>query len=258
MTPLATEEMADSDSDIEFEDVPLPSAQASTSNHMPSNGIHPSGVQLPRQPWTPTLSLPQQRAGPVPAGSEDETQLRGRLSTGIERINYRQMKSVMGMDAPDDRASSRRYESFKELALDVEGLVDMLWASATPSIATEGLITLAGILEMALPTHTFDPPSTLTILSKFDAIFAALCTGLHPLTESALPGADSGRPLVTQTQKVRIRSLAETTRNQIFLLLPDPDEGDGGDENENESADEQPWLMEATRVYDRTLMLLAD
>lgn len=41
------------------------------------------------------------------------------------------MKSDMGMDAPDTPASERRYESFKELAADVEGLIDTLWASAT-------------------------------------------------------------------------------------------------------------------------------
>lgn len=49
----------------------------------------------------------------------------------MERINYRQMKADMGMDAPETRASLRRYESFKELAGDIEHLVDMLWASST-------------------------------------------------------------------------------------------------------------------------------
>lgn len=41
------------------------------------------------------------------------------------------MKSDMGMDAPDTPASERRYDSFKDLAADVEGLIDTLWASAT-------------------------------------------------------------------------------------------------------------------------------
>lgn len=108
---------------------------------------------------------------------------------------------------------------------------------------------------MSLPTYKFDPESALTILHKFDEIFAALCTGAHPSSHSPLPGTVDGRPLVTQTQKVRIRSLAETTRNKIFSCLPDSDEGgdwDDGDEVE------QPWVLEATRVYDRTLMLLGD
>lgn len=41
------------------------------------------------------------------------------------------MKSDMGMDAPDTPASERRYDSFKDLAADVESLIDTLWASAT-------------------------------------------------------------------------------------------------------------------------------
>lgn len=112
------------------------------------------------------------------------------------------------------------------------------------------------MLEMSLPTYKFDPESTLGILHKFDEVFAALCTGIHPLTHTPLRGAVDGRPFVTQTQKVRIRSLAEMTRNKIFACLPDPDEGE--DRTEQEEEIEQPWLLEATRVYDRTLMLLAD
>lgn len=109
---------------------------------------------------------------------------------------------------------------------------------------------------MALPTYRFDPESTLRILHKFDEVFAALCTGVHPLTHSPLHGAVQGRPFVTQTQKVRIRSLAEMTRNKLFACLPDPDEGQDAPEPDEEV--DQPWLIEATRVYDRTLMLLAD
>lgn len=112
----------DSDSDVEFEDVPL--SQNTTNEISVTTG--PA-----RTPWTPTLSLPPQRETPIPSGSEEETQLRGRVSSGIERINSRQMKADMGMDAPETHASLRRYESFRELAGDVEHLVDMLWASAT-------------------------------------------------------------------------------------------------------------------------------
>ena len=50
---------------------------------------------------------------------------------------------------------------------------------------------------------------------------------------------------MTQTQKVRIRSLAETTRNTVFGVLPDEDE-----------EEEQPWLEDVARVYDGVLMLL--
>lgn len=108
----------DSDSDVEFEDVLPQLHQNNTSPHIT---------------WTPTLILPNQQPAPFPLGSEAETQLRGRLTTGIERITYRQMKADMGMDTdvPGIPLAQRRYPSFNELANDVEGVVDMLWASAT-------------------------------------------------------------------------------------------------------------------------------
>lgn len=106
---------------------------------------------------------------------------------------------------------------------------------------------------MALPTHPFDGPAVLSLLHKFDEVFVALCTGIHPITKEPLREAGArGGSLVTQTQKVRIRSLAETTRYRVFSVLGDAEEGDG------ETDSEQPWVLEATRVYDRTLMLLAD
>ncbi|KAJ5929742.1 hypothetical protein N7454_006692 [Penicillium verhagenii] len=269
--PTASGE-SDSESDIEFEDVPL-AATRTTAPITDINGASEGSlsIQIESPPWVPVLSLPQQRAEPLRPGSAEETQLRGRLSAGIERINYRQMKSEIGMDGSETRASERRFESFGELAREVGALVDTLWASATPSIQVEGLITLAGITEMALPTYQFDPEATLNVLHKFDSVFAALCTGQHPVTNDPIPGATADRPLVTQTQKVRIRSLAETTRYKIFSCLSGSDSDslggvngnghvpyDDDDDQDDDDIPVQPWLMEAARVYDKTLMLLAD
>lgn len=126
---IQNDQETDSDSDVEFEDVPI---------SLPTRSINREDIEIPitirsdPQPqWTPTLSLPQQRSQPIPSGSEEETQLRGQISSGIERVTYRKMKSDMGMDAPDTPASERRYDSFKDLAADVEDLIDTLWASAT-------------------------------------------------------------------------------------------------------------------------------
>lgn len=245
----------DSDSDMneEFEDIPITST---TNGQETSTQTSKSASTSKTKPqWTPTLTLPPQKPSPIP-GSEEETQLRGRISTGIERVTYRQMKSEMGMDAPDTHISHRRYENFKEFATDVDALVDLLWSSASPSIQVESLISLAGITEMALPTHPFDGPAALTLLHKFDEVFVALCTGIDPVTGESLVEGQDRRPLVTQTQKVRIRSLAETTRYKVFSVLPGEDEEGDGDGEEGEG--EQAWVLEATRVYDRTLMLLAD
>ncbi|KUM63767.1 hypothetical protein ACN42_g3337 [Penicillium freii] len=262
---IRNDQETDSDSDVEFEDVPI---------SLPTRSRNREDIEIPitirsnPQPqWTPTLSLPHQRSQPIPSGSEEETQLRGQISTGIERVTYRKMKSDMGMDAPDTPASERRYDGFKDLAADVEDLIDMLWASATPAIQTEALITLAGLTQTSLPAFPFDAPPTLNILHKLDSVFAALCTSTHPLTGAVLPGAQPGQSLVTETQKVRIRSLAERTRYQVFSCLAKSTEGgnatngygDGDDEDED-SGDEvdEPWMLEATRVYEKSLMLLAE
>lgn len=126
---IQNEQDSDSDSDVEFEDVPI--SLPTRSRNMEDTEIAITIPSAPQPQWTPTLSLPQQRSHPIPSGSEEEIQLRGQISTGIERVTYRKMKSDMGMDAPGTPASARRYESFKELAADVEGLIDTLWVSAT-------------------------------------------------------------------------------------------------------------------------------
>ncbi|KAJ5355740.1 hypothetical protein N7517_010349 [Penicillium concentricum] len=269
---IQNDQDTDSDSDVEFEDVPI--SLPSRPRNREDTGIP---ITIPSRPpqWSPTLSLPQQRSQPISSGSEEEIQLRGQISTGIERVTYRKMKSDMGMDAPDTPVSERRYESFKELAAEVEGLIDTLWASATPSIQTEALITLAGLTQTSLPAFPFDAPPTLNILHKFDCVFAALCTGTHPLTGAVLPGVQPGQSLATETQKVRIRSLAERTRYQVFSCLAKSNErvnaatvsnghgndygyGDGDEDEDSGDEVDEPWMLEATRVYEKSLMLLAE
>jgi hypothetical protein len=132
MSPIPLQDEPDSDSDVEFEDVPITHQPRTPNSGRSANGdISIDLPPVPIQEWNPPLSLPQQRSSPIISGSEEETQLRGRLSTGIEKITYRKMKSDMGMDAPDTPISLRRYEGFKDLVADVDHLIDMLWISAT-------------------------------------------------------------------------------------------------------------------------------
>ena len=139
------------------------------------------------------------------------------------------------------------------------------------AIQTEALITLAGLTQSSLPAFPFDAPPTLNILYKLDSVFAALCTGTHPLTGAVLPGAQLGHSLVTETQKVRIRSLAERTRYEVFSCLEKSNDRvnaagtvsagnyENGDDEDEDSGDEvEPWMLEATRVYEKSLMLLAE
>lgn len=86
-----------------------------------------------------------------------------------------------------------------------------------------------------------------------------MCTGTHPVTGDALPGAVIGQSLVTETQKVRIRSLAERTRHQVFSCLSNSvASGEVGDEEDELDDIDEPWMFEATKVYEKSLMLLAE
>lgn len=70
-----------------------------------------------------------------------------------------------------------------------------------------------------------------------------------------------GQSLVTETQKVRIRSLAERTRYQVFSCFSNSSTsvGDGeGDEEDLEHELDEPLMLEATKVYEKSLMLLAE
>jgi hypothetical protein len=86
--------------------------------------------------------------------------------------------------------------------------------------------------------------------------------GEHPLSHVRLPGADTDRPFVTQTQKVRIRSIAESTRTKLFSMMPqaqDDEDEDAEEESDDWEEPEMPrWMMQATRIYERVLMLLGD
>lgn len=66
---------------------------------------------------------------------------------------------------------------------------------------------------------------------------------------------------------MRIRSLAERTRYQVFSCLAKSNErgnaangyGDGDDEDEDSDDEvDEPWMLEATQVYEKSLMLLAE
>lgn len=120
--PVSPSDEVMDDEDEEFEDVlPTGSSKINGTQEIPTETAL----------WTPTLSLPPQRTEPIAPGSEEENQLRGRVSEGIDRINYLEMRARMSMDTPETPANERGYGSFAHLCRDVEALVDLLWASAT-------------------------------------------------------------------------------------------------------------------------------
>jgi hypothetical protein len=59
---------------------------------------------------------------------------------------------------------------------------------------------------------------------------------------------------------VRIRSLAERTRYQVFSCLGSTESTSAGvdDGEEQEEEINEPWMLEAAKVYEKSLMLLAE
>lgn len=135
LTPTQAQNPHDSDEDMEWEDVPM--------QHRTENTQEGLSLSLPSMPAPATsisnrdisnpepVSLPPQRNEPIPSGSKEESQIRHRLSAGIERIQNRSVKTKLNVFLENAPPSERGYTSYKELAGDIEQLVDMLWATAT-------------------------------------------------------------------------------------------------------------------------------
>lgn len=124
----------------------------------------------------------------------------------------------------------------------------------------------------------FSAEPTFRLLNKLDYIFASLVLGRDAETETAqpLPGFETRRNIVTMTEKVRIKSITETSRVAVVEAMERGNgngSGNGGmngmdgvDEDDESMPDDDDdddgvagiWEMEAARVYRRTIQLLGD
>lgn len=143
------------------------------------------------------------------------------------------------------------------------------------------LISLAGIVNTYLPVYPFSPRSTFRLLKKLDIVFASLLQGEDVESGAPLSGFEGRRQVVSMTEKVRIKSIAETSRLVVVEARDrgkDDTTGEDEDEDEmdldggaNDNDDDEffgtedrdlegpgRWEMEATRVYERTIQILGD
>ena len=178
----------------------------------------------------------------------------------------------------EEDASTRGYESFQEVAKDIEKLFDLIWVSGTPSLQVPYLLTLASLIEQYLPSFGAVPRPTFKLLERLDLALASLLQGRHIETGEPLPGFETGRR-VTGTEKVRMKSIVERTRGIVADVMSkgggDDDEGsrvedvtdtETGDEMDvddlgEDDEDEQHLSgieMNIARVYDRTIVELGD
>lgn len=152
------------------------------------------------------------------------------------------------------------------------------------------MISLSVLVNSSLSDYPFSPRSTFRLLRKLDSVFASLLLGEDAESGAPLPGFETRRNVVSMTEKVRIKSIAETCRMVVMEVRgrrddeeeEEEEEGDGSasDEDDEDMVDvlgngpglsangngnemdyrETPgrWEMEAARVYERTIQLLGD
>ncbi|KAL4901802.1 hypothetical protein BDW74DRAFT_70393 [Aspergillus multicolor] len=266
---------------------------------MATNGASPGGgfmqpSALSPVPSTSTVTpsvLPKQRTHPIRSGSMKEATVINHVDRTILAINRRHAKKFSSvyeqLQTPQNSMAStsvgsksgivedkeRGYESFKEVVKDIEGVVDVLWVSGTPSLQIPYLISLSVLVNTYLPDYPFTGKATFRLLRKLDSFFASLILGEDAETGQPLSGFEGRRNVVSMTEKVRIKSIAESARVLVVEKgdARDPD-AEADDDFEDESTDEMErdmdfdlegdgpdkWEMEAARVYEKTIQLLGD
>ncbi|KAL4945953.1 hypothetical protein BDV06DRAFT_174654 [Aspergillus oleicola] len=244
---------------------------------------------------TPSI-LPEQRSHPLRAGSIKETAVINHVDKKILAINRRHAKKfssvfegaggqAQGQNGIGDKSGAkegdegeRGYESFNEVAADIESIIDVLWVSGTPTLQIPYLISLSVLVNTYLTSYPFTPKSTFRLLRKLDSFFASLILGEDAETGKPLSGFEGGRGLVSMTEKVRIKSIAEAARVGVVEVVErgeddfeNEDRGEeDGDLDDDEDDDElgvdfggsgsgpSRWEMETARVYEKTIQLLGD
>ncbi|PYH88828.1 hypothetical protein BO71DRAFT_338011 [Aspergillus ellipticus CBS 707.79] len=262
----------------------LPVEKQEGGGFLPSPAPSPSATPA----TTPSL-LPTPRTHPLNPGSKKETTVINYIDKSLLTITRRHAKKFSSAFNADGKAVGEEqeneggegYESFAEVARDMESVVDVLWVSGTPSLQIPYLISLAVQVNSYLPEYPFSAKATFRLLRKLDEVFAALLTGAVPgvpaYAGSAGAGAGAGAAggVVSMTEKVRVKSIAETGRVVVVDVREREAEDGGGDadgdeEDEDEDEDfgdglgteEYPppgkWEMETAQVYEKTIQLLGD
>ncbi|KAL4991759.1 hypothetical protein BDW68DRAFT_126831 [Aspergillus falconensis] len=265
-----------------------------TTNSASAGGFMQPSVPSPA-PSASTVTppvLPKQRTHPIRPGSMKEATVINRIDKTILAINRRHAKKFSSVfeqqptqqngngtatKSASDKGGEiegdkeRGYESFKEVVKDLEGVVDVLWVSGTPSLQIPYLISLSGLVNTYLPDYPFSGKATFRLLRKLDSFFTSLILGEDAETGQPLSGFEGRRNVVSMTEKVRIKSIAETARVLVVEKGERMDsDADGNDDLKEDGEDEmdmdleikvdrlERWEMETARVYEKTIQLLGD
>lgn len=123
------------------------------------------------------------------------------------------------------------------------------------------LISLAGLINSYLPDFPFSPRPTFRLLRKMDTVFSSLLKGEDAETGAVLSGFEGrSKGVVSMTEKVRIKGLAERGRIAVIEAREGGGEEDEDEDEEEDWIEEAPgrWEMEAAKVYEKTIQFLGD
>ncbi|KID86123.1 meiotic recombination protein DMC1 [Metarhizium guizhouense ARSEF 977] len=228
----------------------------------------------------PLAGLPHPRGHSLRPGSSKEDMVRRYVEERLLHISRRYVKKF-GNPNPGDEVVG--FKSFGEVAKELDGLVNVLWKSGTPSLQIPFLLKLASDFTQYVRSFPPSPRATFELLRKLDHCFASLLRGQDMDTNETLPGFENGlRSGMTTTDMVRCRSLVEQTRVLIVEVLSSGDVDDEDDEDEDEDTDMDgdgdesaaeaggnrtptPWdieeerlHMDAARIYENTIVQLGE
>ena len=270
----------------------------STDNHSGPGGFLQSTLPSPPpsssySQSTTTSILPDPRSKPLKPGSAKESSFIDHVDRkllGISR-RYEKRYNTDFENEPSADPEGRGYESFGELARDMEGVIDVVWVSGTrtsshlaifamllmlrrtiASLQKPYLLTIALTICSCLPSFPFSPRASFRLLHKLDGAFFSMLQGTNFETGEALPGFEGGRSKPSTTERVRIRGVVEKTRVTMVEVAgkggstidagsiaptdaestTDFDEADSMEITQREENDGR-WEMEVARVYEKTI-----
>jgi hypothetical protein len=287
--------------------------EANSGGFLQHSSLSPALSATSASTATPSV-LPHQRTHPLRPGSMKEEALINYIDKRLLMVNRRHAKKFSrSLGQQEQMGDERGYESFREVTKDFEAIIDILWVSGSrmtdfvffsflhfipfrfsfffsslyeqrnnqlmiASIQIPHLISLTGLINTYLPNYPFSPRPTFRLLEKLDLIFASLLLGEDAETGAPLSGFEGKRQVISITEKVRIKSIAETCRLAVVEardreengFIEDNDEmdldttsADGDDDDslavtEECGADAGQWGMELARIYEKTIQLLGD
>jgi len=165
--------------------------------------------------------LPQPRRSPLKPGGQRESELIGYLDQGVNRIQKRVDNRLTKRKTKPAPGESLGYRAFWEAAIDLEGLLDVVWVSASPNLQLPYLLNIAILTAEFLPVFDVSSRSThatFRLLLKLDFAFSSLLTGHDATTGDCLPGFEHGRSVST-TDKVRLKGIVTRTRLTVARVI---------------------------------------